>query len=86
MRDALDAGIRSRWLELAEDGAPWPCDFAEAGNVVLRTPGKDDGGESDGAGSVRAGALAAEAVLPADASRTWRSRSPASSRRRWATT
>ena len=69
VRDALDAGIRTRWLELAEDGAPWPCDFAEARNVVFRAPAKEGrgaGGESPGPAPAPGGALAAEAVLPAD--------------------
>ena len=68
VRQALEAGVRARWLELAEDDAPWPCEFAEARNVVLRAPTKDDrgdGGEEDGASKPR-GALVAETTLRAD--------------------
>ena len=35
VRQALESGLRTRWLELAEDDAPWPCEFAEARNVTF---------------------------------------------------
>ena len=38
VRDALDTGIRARWIALAEESAPWPCELAGARNVVLRVP------------------------------------------------
>ena len=61
VRSALESAIDHRWLELADDGAPWPCDFAGAARVALRPPGKEKGGglaEGDGRG--------AAAALPAD--------------------
>ena len=64
VRDALDAGIRGRWIALADERAPWPCEFAEAGKVVFRAPEPVEPGV--GPGPAPAGALAAEATLSAD--------------------
>ena len=68
MRQVLESGIRSHWIELAGAGAPWPCKFAEARNVILRSPAKDgrgDGGE-EGAAPKPAGVLTAEVTLRAN--------------------
>ena len=68
VRQALESGLRTRWLELAEDDAPWPCEFAEARNVTFRTPGKDDRGDGGGEDDAPKpkGALTAETTLRAD--------------------
>ena len=63
VRDALDAGIRTRWIALADEGTPWPCEFAEARNVVLRAPAKDDPGNGEDDTPKPKGALAAETTL-----------------------
>ena len=65
---ALESGVRSRWIEFAGAGAPWPCKLVEARNVILRSLAKDgrgDGGE-EGAAPKPAGVLTAEATLRAN--------------------
>ena len=64
VRDALDAGIRGRWIALADQRAPWPCEFAEAGKVVFRAP--EPVGPEPVKDNRDPGALAAEATLSAD--------------------
>ena len=27
VRDAIDAGIQARWVELSPDSGPWPCEL-----------------------------------------------------------
>lgn len=44
VRRALDDAIRSRWIELAPDSAPWPCGIAGAEAIVLTQPNSDSGG------------------------------------------
>lgn len=67
VRDALDAGVRGRWIALADQRAPWPCEFAEAGKVFFRAPEPAPvtrrEPEPD---NPDPGALAAEATLSAD--------------------
>ena len=60
VRSALESAIDRRWLELADDGAPWPCAFAEADRVALRPPGENGGGFAE------RDTLVAAAMLPAD--------------------
>lgn len=38
VRGAIDAAIRTRWIELANDGVSWPCEFAGAQHVVFQVP------------------------------------------------
>ena len=43
IRQAIDAAIASRWLELARVSGAWPCDMAGALAVSLKQP--DSGGD-----------------------------------------
>jgi len=45
VRDAIDAAIRVRWIELADDDVSWPCEFAGAQHVVLQVPAARELGE-----------------------------------------
>ena len=66
VRDAIAEGIRARWIEVADAGAPWPSDFAGAQHVVLRKPGGRGGfgeGEREDFKPKPKGALVAEATL-----------------------
>jgi hypothetical protein len=38
VKDAIDAGLRSRILERSESSGGWPCDYAASQTVVLRVP------------------------------------------------
>ena len=40
VREAIDAAIRSRWLETTADSGQWPCDYAAArfAHFSLREP------------------------------------------------
>lgn len=63
VRKVIDAAIGARWLELADDSAPWPCDLAGARHVVLRVP---QGGGEETPKPRPEGALMAEAALLAN--------------------
>ncbi len=66
VRQAIENGVRSRWVEISEEGVPWPCDVTGAQHVVLRVPEKP--GVSDGKGGFKTpppGQLTAEAELEA---------------------
>ncbi len=38
VRESIAVAIRTRWMELAPDSAPWPCDHAGARDVILKAP------------------------------------------------
>ena len=38
MRQAIEAGITSRWLTLSAESGPWPCDVAGAAGLILKQP------------------------------------------------
>ena len=38
VQTAIESAIRTRWLEVSEDGAEWPADLAGAQHVVLQAP------------------------------------------------
>lgn len=38
MRQAIEAGIASRWLALSPESGPWPCDVAGAAGIILKQP------------------------------------------------
>ena len=65
MRKALKDAIAARWVELAENSAPLPREFAAAGAVLLRTPKGDETGEN-GTDPPPPGVLTAAATLPAN--------------------
>ena len=68
VRSAIDSGINSRWIELAPDSQPWPCDFANAQYVVVQAatrPGISDD-PTGRYGEKRLGTVTAEATLEAN--------------------
>ena len=36
LRHAIDDAIKARWIELAPDSAPWPCQMSAASTVTLK--------------------------------------------------
>jgi hypothetical protein len=36
MRHAIDDAIKARWLELAPNSGPWPCDMVAASAIILK--------------------------------------------------
>ena len=67
VRAVLEDGIRARWIEVSDEGTPWPCDVTGAQHVVFQVPEKTDARE-DPYGEYRpkpAGQLTAEAELEA---------------------
>ena len=64
VKSAIDSGIRARWVELAPDTGPWPCDFAGAMHVVIQVPKSPTGHRvKDGGGQFQLGTVTAEATL-----------------------
>ena len=65
VRSAIDAALRTRWLELSGDSAAWPSDLADAQYVVLQAPTTDNIREPEGRSYVQRpmGMLVAEASL-----------------------
>ena len=67
VKSAIDSGIRARWVELAPDTGPWPCDFAGAMHVVIQVPKSPIGHRvKDGGGQFQLGTVTAEATLEAN--------------------
>ena len=62
VRDAIEAGIQSRWVELSPDSGPWPCDFNAAQHVVIQMPNTRGGPPPP----PPPGVLTAEATLEAN--------------------
>ncbi|MGH7099534.1 MAG: hypothetical protein ACREE4_17990 [Stellaceae bacterium] len=70
MRQAIDAGITSRWLELAPGSGPWPCDMTGASALTLRQPSTSIGAAEQPPGGYvpqPQGVYHASAVLEASA-------------------
>ena len=68
VRAVIDDAVRAHWIEIGGEGAPWPCDFAGARQVVLMVPAHDklgDGGRKPHV-TKPSGMLTAEAVLEAN--------------------
>ena len=68
VRAVIDDAVRAHWIEIGGEGAPWPCDFAGARQVVLMVPARDklgDGGRKPHV-TKPSGLLTAEAVLEAN--------------------
>ena len=66
-RSAIDSGIQARWIELAPDSHSWPCDFANAQNVVIQVPAPRPGLRVSGGTTVlQLGTVTAEATLEAN--------------------
>jgi hypothetical protein len=38
LRNAIDDGIKARWIEIAPGSGVWPCDIAGASSVLLKQP------------------------------------------------
>ena len=67
MKSAIDSGIQTRWIERAQDSHPWPCDFANAQNVIIQMPdSKKDVHVSEGNTPLQLGTVRAEATLEAN--------------------
>ena len=66
IRTAIEDGIKARWIEVSDEGAPWPCDVTSAQHVILQVPAGNGVSEVPG-GSFRPkpGQLTAEAELEA---------------------
>ena len=60
-------GIRARWIEVSDEGAPWPCDVTGAQHVVFQVPDRTDVREDPDGGYRRqpVGQVTAEAELEA---------------------
>ena len=43
LRRAIDDAIKARWIELAANGGPWPCEMAAASTVALKQPAASGG-------------------------------------------
>jgi hypothetical protein len=43
LRRAIDDSIKARWIELAANSGPWPCEMATASTVTLRQPSASGG-------------------------------------------
>jgi hypothetical protein len=43
LRHAIDDAIKARWIELAPDSGPWPCEMAAASTVTLKQPAASGG-------------------------------------------
>ena len=67
VQTAIESAIRTRWLELGNDSAPWPSNLAGAQHVVLQTPTPDMIRDSKGGRYTQRpmGMLVAEALLEA---------------------
>ena len=70
VRDAINSAISARWIELADESAPWSGDLAGAQHVVFQVPTEDRGDlgehkEEDYKPKPK-GLLVAEATLPAN--------------------
>ena len=67
MQSAIDSGIRARWIELTPDSHPWPCDFANAQNVIIQVPDSQKRVRvSGGRAQFQLGTVTAEATLEAN--------------------
>ena len=68
VRSAIDSGIQTRWIELAQGSSSWPCDFANAQHVLIqaaKAPGISDDRPGH-YGQKRLGTVTAEATLEAN--------------------
>jgi hypothetical protein len=66
LRRAIDDAIKARWIELAANSGPWPCDMAAASTVTLRQPaasGSTAGAAAGADGSKPKGVYTSSAVL-----------------------
>ncbi len=67
VQSAIGDGIRTRWIEVGDSGASWPCDFAGAKHVILQVPSTEGGGDEGRPSTPKPqGLLVAEAVLEAN--------------------
>lgn len=67
VQTAIESAIRTRWLELTDDSAPWPSNLAGAQHVVLQAPTPGMIRDSEGSRYTQrpTGMLVAEASLEA---------------------
>jgi hypothetical protein len=50
LRYAIDDAIKARWIELASDSGPWPCEIATASTVTLKQSAATGGAVGPGGG------------------------------------
>jgi hypothetical protein len=67
LRQAIDAAVAARWLELAPGSGSWPCDIAGAAAVILRQPAPGGAGEPLPGEPPPSGVYRATATLEASA-------------------
>ena len=68
VQSAISSSISTRWIELASESQPWPCDFANAQHVVVQaatTPGTSDYSK-ERSDQKRLGTVTAQATLEAN--------------------
>ena len=63
VKTAISGAIQANWLNLSEESADWPCEFAGAQNVLLEIPKNLKERKEEGLG--KTGVLVAEADLEA---------------------
>ena len=68
VQSAISSGINTRWIELAPDSQPWPCDFVNAQHVVVQaaTASGISDNRKERYGQKRLGTVTAEAMLEAN--------------------
>lgn len=59
VREAIDGAVRARFLKLADESGPWPCEMAGAKAVKLEAAGGGAGAGGGGAGGGPGGAMPA---------------------------
>jgi hypothetical protein len=63
LRRAIDDAIRARWIELAANSGPWPCEMAAASTVILRQPAPTISTSRDTAGAKPRGVYTSSAEI-----------------------
>ena len=67
VQSAIYSGINTRWIELAPNSQPWPCEFANAQHVVVQAATSSISDDHTGQyGQKRLGTITAEATLEAN--------------------
>ena len=66
VRDVIGGALQARFIALAEESAPWPCEMPAANTVKLKVAESSGGTEGDGGGWTGAGATSKKMVAQAD--------------------
>jgi hypothetical protein len=51
LRRAIDDSIKARWIEVAANSGPWPCEMAAASTIILKQPSALGGVVSSASGA-----------------------------------